>query len=335
MKRRLCALLLIFVMTGPLLLDARSASKSALKPVDKEPDIEKITIFVPEGNGSNRYFARKGFISRVPKAPATVLIMHGYMCNSQDVAFLRTLFKAYNTVTFDFRAHGQATDDQCCTFGRDEALDVKAAVRFIREHPHLKGKPLIGYGFSMGAASAIQAQSQDSTLFDALILDCPFDSTHNILHRAFGNMKLRLFGYEFPLPGRTLLQRNSFNKHVQQIVKVILKTIAQLDATPINTRIEPVRPVDSIKKISIPCYFIHCVNDEKFPLSAVQSVYEGAQGYKRLWVTDGRRHFDSFFDDPEGYAYRVSKFIRDVLSKRIKTKVQSKIIRTDSPKEGK
>lgn len=141
-------------------------------------------------------------------------------------------------------------------------------------------------------------------------------------------MKLRLFGYEFPLPGRKWLRKHAFNPYVQNIVKVVLKTIAQLDATPINTRIAPVRPVDSIKKVHVPTYFIHCINDEKIPLKAVQAVYDNKDGYKRLWITDGRRHFDSFFDDPEGYAYRVNKFIANVVSGKTKKKIQAKIINT-------
>jgi uncharacterized protein len=306
------------------LLEAKASSK---KDFGTEPDIEQITIYVPESPTSNQFFARKGFLSRKPKAKANVLIMHGYMCNSKDIGFLRTLFKDYNTATFDFRAHGEATPEQCCTFGKDEALDVMAAVNYIQSQPDLRKLPIIGYGFSMGAVSAIQAESQ-KPLFDALILDCPFDSSHDILKRAIDTMKLKIFGYEFPLPGRKWLRKNAFNPYVQNVVKVVLKTIAQLDATPINTNIKPVRPVDSIKKVEIPTYFIHCINDEKVPVEAVKKIYENKNGYKRLWITDGRRHFDSFFDDPEGYAFRVNKFIDNVVSRGLGKKVQAKIIST-------
>lgn len=322
MKRQICVFLIIINIYG--LLHAQAAWK---KMFGKEPDIEKITIYVPESTTSNQYFARKGFLSRHPKAKANVLIMHGYMCNSKDIGFLRTLFKDYNTTTFDFRAHGETTPEQYCTFGKDEALDVIAAVNFIKSQPDLRELPVIGYGFSMGAVSAIQAQSQEP-LFSAMILDCPFDSSHDLLKRALDNMKLKIFGYEFPLPGRKWLRKNAFNPYVQNIVKAVLKTITQLDATPINTNIQPVRPVDSIKKVTVPTYFIHCINDEKVPLEAIQSIYNNKQGYKRLWITPGRRHFDSFFDDPEGYAFRVNKFINNVVSGRVKKKIQAKIIST-------
>ncbi len=305
-------------------LHAQAAWK---KMFGKEPDIEKITIYVPAKQDSNHYFARKGFISRNPKAKANVLIMHGYMCNSTDIGFLRMLFKDYNTTTFDFRAHGEATPDQYCTFGKDEALDVKAAVDFIKGQSDLRDLPIIGYGFSMGAVSAIQAQSEER-LFDAMILDCPFDSSHDLLKRALDNMKLKIFGYEFPLPGRRWLRKHAFNPYVQNILKVVLKTIAQLDATPINTRIEPVRPIDSIKKITVPTYFIICVNDKKVPVDAIKAIYDNKKGYKRLWVTDGSGHFQSFFKDPEGYAYRLNKFINNAISGRVKKKIQAKIINT-------
>lgn len=322
MNRIYSIMLVLIAMSSSLW--TQSASH---KVFGKEPDIEPITIYVPENKESNRHFARKGFLYRNPRAKANVLVMHGYMCNSKDVGFLRTLFKNYNTVTFDFRAHGETTPEQYCTFGKDEALDVIAAVEYIKSQPDLRKLPLFGYGFSMGAVSAIQAQAQEP-IFEAMILDCPFDSSHNLLKRALDNMKFKIFGYEFPLPGRRWLRRNAFNPHVQNIVKAVLKTIAQLDATPINTNIQPVRPVDSIKKISVPIYLIHCINDEKVPLKAVQAIYDNKVGYKRLWITNGRRHFDSFFDDPEGYAYRVNKFINNVVSGRVKKKVQAKIINT-------
>ena len=97
-------------------------------------------------------------------------------------------------MTFDFRAHGEHCDGQRCTFGRDEHLDVITAAHFLKNHPHLKNKPVIVYGFSMGAVAAIEAQAKDNSLFSAMILDCPFDSSENIIKRSLESMQFTFFG---------------------------------------------------------------------------------------------------------------------------------------------
>ena len=177
----------------------------------------------------------------------------------------------------------------------------------------------------MGAVAAIQAQSVDASLFDALILDCPYDKSENVIKRSLDNLKFSMFGYTFEIPGRKLLEKFAFNYYVQSFLKALLKTVSSLDATATRTQIYPLSPVDSIKKISVPCLFIHCKNDEKVPLQAAKDLYKNAQGFKRLWETDGRRHFDSFFYNPEKYIHKVNTFIGQVLNKEIMFKAQAKI----------
>jgi pimeloyl-ACP methyl ester carboxylesterase len=260
-------------------------------------------------------------------AKGTVLILHGFMCNKRDVSFLRFLFLDYNIMSFDFRAHGENIDRQYCTFGRDEALDVIAAAHFLRKHPDIRGKTLIAYGFSMGSVSAIEAQAQDSRLFDGMVLDCPFESTKNIVKRGLKNLKISLFGYKFSIPGRTVLERYAFHPYIQSFVKTVLRAFAALDPHNIKIFIYPIYPSESIKKVLIPCLFIHCKNDKKVTLAAVKKVYENSgSSYKKFWITNGRHHFDSFFYNPEAYAKRVKKFIGKLVLGRLAHKKKKKII---------
>ncbi len=270
---------------------------------------------------------RNGLLYLNPKAQATILICHGFMCDKFDIGFLRkTVFPNYHVMVFDFRAHGEHVDDeQCCTFGRDEALDVKGAVDYLKSRADLKDMPRIGYGFSMGAVAAIQAQAADASLFAAMILDCPFDTSKNMIKQSIEKLTLTLFGYTFELPGKKLLEKFAFNPYVQAFLKTLLKTVAQLDATATNTYIYPLKPVDSIKNVSIPCYFIHCRNDEKVSVTAARALFKNAQGYKRLWITNGRRHFDSVFYNPEKYIYKVNSFIKSILNETLYDKVQAKV----------
>ena len=277
--------------------------------------VERVRLYPRKAEGSDETIERNGIIVRYPNAEATILICHGFMCDKFDVGFLRYLFPRgkFNFMTFDFRAHGENKDGQYCTFGKNEVFDVQAAAQFLRNHPDLKRKPLFAYGFSMGAAASIEAQAKDATLFDAMILDCPFDSTENVIKSCIDNLKFSFLGYEFNMPGKGMLQKYAFHPYVQATIKVLLKTVAHMDPRNIQTAIARVSPVQSVESISVPCFFIHCKNDEKVSINAVKSIFEKAQGYKSFWLTNGRRHFDSFFYNPEKYADRIQDFIEKVM----------------------
>jgi len=284
------------------------------------PDVivERVKLFPKQHANTDEVIERNGVLVRYKNAEANIVISHGFMCDKFDVAFLRDLFPRgkYNFLTYDFRAHGEDKGAQLCTFGRDEAYDVIAAAKFIRNHPDLKGKPVLAYGFSMGAVSSIEAQAKDSTLFDGMILDCPFDSTENMLNRVLDEFKISILGYKFDLPGKAILQKYAFHPYVQSFIKLVLKAVSNLEPQHINTQIYPLMPVESAKNIKVPCLFIHCKNDEKISVAAVKSIYQNVQAHKTLWLTNGRRHFDSFFYNPEQYVNRVRSFVDDVLHKK-------------------
>lgn len=293
-----------------------------------EPIIEPVTLYSQEKAGSANKIARKGVLVRFPNAKATILLAHGFMCDKYDVGFLRNLFPygQYNFLSFDFRAHGEDRGGQTCTLGKNEALDVIAAARFLRAHPDLKDKPLFAYAFSMGAVASIEAQSQDASLFDAMVLDCPFDSTEKVLNRLVSNIKFTLFGYEFKVPGATVLQKYAFHPYVQSLIKMMLKTVANMDPRMIETNVSPVSPAQSVAHIQVPCFFIHCKNDEKVPIAAVKQVYNGAAGPKMLWLTNGRAHYDSYFYNPERYIQQVRLFVDQVLAGQWKSSTEQRII---------
>jgi pimeloyl-ACP methyl ester carboxylesterase len=316
-----------------------SSAMASYKKYLNGASMEYVTFYTQHNERGLKAIVRSGILYKNPLARATILVCHGFMCNKFDVGFLRQiLFPQFNVMMFDFRAHGEnIEDDHCCTFGRDEAYDVLGAVAYIRSRKDIQHLPLIAYGFSMGAVAVIQAQGNfhavrnefniPDKLFDAMILDCPYDTSENVLKRALENLKITILGYTFDLPGRSFLERYAFNSYVQSFLKMALRTVAHLDATQTNTYIYPVKPVDSIKNVNVPCFFIHCVHDEKVSVQAARNLYSSAAGYKRLWITQGRGHFDSFFYNPEKYVYKVQRFIDQLLFNQLKDKsIQEKII---------
>lgn len=304
--------------SAPLMSPIRLPYGDIVKVEERALDnaiIEHVTLYSQESESSQQHIRRRGTLVRYAKAKATVVICHGFMCDRFDSGFLRQLFPAhkFNVMTFDFRAHGECREGQVCTFGRNEIHDVSAAVNFVRNHPELLNKPVIAYGFSMGAASAIEAQARDSDLFDGMILDCPFDSTEKLLHGIIDKMHVSLFGYKFAFPGSQYMKKYIFHPYVQNVVKNLLKTFSLISPQDISVSIGLVQPAESIKKVTVPCMFIHCKNDERVTTAAVTSVYTNAQGPKSMWLTNGRRHCDSFFYNPELYKEKVAHFIDDVL----------------------
>lgn len=276
---------------------------------------DEVIIHPQKSHDSEEYLTRKGLLVRYKDAKATVLISHGFMCDRYLSGSLRYVLPQgkYNFMTFDFRAHGEDAQGQYCTLGRDEAYDVIAAAKFLRNHPNLKGKPLIAYGFSMGAVASIEAQAKDGTLFDAMILDCPFDSTENVIKMGLSKMKMSVWGYEFDMPGRYFLEKYAFHPYVQSFLKVWLKVVANMETQHIQTHMQPLNPVESIKLVTVPCFFIHCKNDDRVSIAAIKNIYESASGYKKLWLTEGRGHFDSFFYSPERYSREVKNFLGQAL----------------------
>jgi pimeloyl-ACP methyl ester carboxylesterase len=293
--------------------------------------LEKVVIHPQSEVGSRRRIIRKGILTHYDNAEATILVCHGFMCEKFDVGIFRRIFprRRFNVMIFDFRAHGENPEGQCCTFGRDEALDVIAAAKFLKTHPAAKDKPIIAYGFSMGAVAAIEAQSRDSSLFEAMILDCPFDSSENVLKRGLENTKFNLFGYEFSVPCRSLLERYAFHPYVQSLVRSVLKTVAHMDPKNIAINICRIHPTQSIGRVTIPCFFIHCKNDEKISVEGIKSVFSRAAGPKMLWLTRGRCHFDSYFYNPEKYTERVRAFLNQVLNGEFQKGEKQEIIEDD------
>ncbi len=307
-----------------------------LQATEQKPTITKVTIHSKSAEDSDTLIARKGILVKYPNAKATVVICHGFMCDKFDVGFVRQMFPkgSFNFLSFDFRAHGENTEGQCCTFGRDEALDVQAAAAYVKNHPELKKLPVFVYGFSMGAVASIEAQAKDPSLFKAMILDCPFDSSENLIKKALDDLKFTMFGYEFEMPGKQLLEKYAFHPYVQSFIKFILKTVAHMDAKNIQTHIYRFKPSESITKIEAPCFFIHCKKDKRVPINAIRAIYQGARGPKMLWVTNGRGHYDSIFYNPEKYSLSITSFLNNVLTGEIYKGPKEKILEDSQENEG-
>lgn len=98
------------------------------------------------------------------------IFFHGYLSNRTEWLPFgpRLRARGASLLFVDHRCHG-TSDRAKCTFGVDEAKDVRAAVEFARKVA--PGARIVLFGSSMGGASAARALSEDNSLADGLVLD--------------------------------------------------------------------------------------------------------------------------------------------------------------------
>lgn len=284
--------------------------------------VEHISFESKENEFSDRMFTRNGFLMIRPQALGTVIFCHGYTHSKHESFFFKTFFPHFNALAFDFRAHGELTQGQCSTVGADEIYDVLAAVNFVKNHPELKNKPIIGFGFSMGAVSLLRAQSRWQNLFDMLILDSPFDSGYECMSKALDNlMNIRIFGRVYHVPGKTLIMKSLYSERLSPFIKYIFKLVTGFNPNKTPTKFVHVAPIEGANRIKIPCLFFACVKDNKVPVDAVRRLYEAVDSpFKRMWITQGIKHCSSYLTNPEGYWYKMNKFVKKVLENDMKVK---------------
>ncbi len=181
--------------------------------------------------------------------PRGVLIgTHGYIMNKCEwVPLLPLLYSklGLSCLFVDHRGQGRS-QKALCTFGRDEALDVKAMNVFVDKQ--LPGVPKFWLGSSMGAAAVVYAAAENSSLGDGFILDAPYrrlDEAGKGWWLMVGGRPLNAFLY-FVLPlGSILAKFNPKNLSVEE-------SIARLEGKPIMLMYgsrDPLVPVDSARLV--------------------------------------------------------------------------------------
>ena len=297
---------------------------------------EEVTFYTCRGPGSNEMIPRKGILIKRDGAQATILILHGFGGDKTEVGPLRLMLKKYNVMTFDFRAHGkegckQCAGDEVCTIGHDEVYDVFGAVDYIKSDPDIKDLPLIAFGLSMGAATAIEAQSLateaqplDPNLFDAMFLDTPFATSDCFIKKMTDSLDFKILGYEIDFLKR-LVREYAFTTLGQGVLKSYIRL--KYGNIKIDTFIKPIYPIKSIKNVHIPICLIACKNDEKIPYEDVLKLVDEHPGITRLIITGGRHHCDSIFYMPEEYKNLLNDFVQDVISGKINEQSKKEVFK--------
>ena len=102
----------------------------------------------------------------------TILMFHGYgSCSSGIIKEAEAFYNlGWNVLMVDFRSHGNS-EGTASSIGYRETRDVKAAFDFIKMK---KGKQIVLWGISMGAATILKATAEYDLKPSKMILEMPF-----------------------------------------------------------------------------------------------------------------------------------------------------------------
>ncbi|HVF75819.1 MAG TPA: alpha/beta hydrolase [Acidimicrobiales bacterium] len=202
-----------------------------------------------------------------PEATTTFVVVHGFANWSRNPrihAFATRLSRASHVVVPDLRGHGRSQGR--CTLGRDEPLDVAAAVAAAPT------PTVVTVGVSLGAA-AVLVHAARNPVAGVVAVSAPA---------------------WWEAAGGTGAQR------VGQWVNSA--TRRRLLARAVRTRVADdctgrVDPVDAVADIGSPTLFVHDPDDHYFDGSHATALYERARPPKDLWWRPGQGHGTDLLTD--------------------------------------
>jgi len=214
----------------------------------------------------------------------TVVFVHGYFTNRCEFVPFVSQFRARGAscLFFDLRAHGTSTGKRC-TFGVEEALDVAAAVRWVKEQRPDDRIVLIGNSMG-GVACARQAAIEPGSV-DGLVLDSAYAKV-NEAARGW---------WSFFLRGK---------------FKTLLRPTGIFGRIFVRVNLEDANLEESLVKISgAPVLFIYGRIDPLIPAaSAARCIEAAGPKAEAVWFED-TNHARARFKEPKRYVEEIFGFM--------------------------
>lgn len=234
---------------------------------------------------------RGWFLPAPTRAPA-IILCHGVWTGRRECLPLALQFRqaGYNVLAFDFRAHG-ASGGQFISVGHHEMKDVLGAVQFLRVQPEVDAASIGVLGFSMGAASAINAAAHCPGIA-AVIADSAYADFMDAVRYSFSEVN----GLpQYPFAPLAL-------QWARWIVGIDPRTL---------------RPLDNVAALAPrPLLIIHGQDDTIVPVLHALQLYRAARQPKELWVQPGAGHVGARDAVPRDYFLRVERFFSRAFAAR-------------------
>ncbi len=198
-----------------------------------------------------------------PDAFATVVLVHGLVHSSRTPrihSFARLLAGHVHVIVPDLRGHGGSGGS--CTLGRDEPLDVQAAVAAAPE-----GLPVVTVGLSLGGASALLHAGTFGGVAGVVAVSAPS----------------RWAAWDTPATER--IRRYVTTPAGRQVMAWVL-------GTRIATTLEGVPDSRAVVAAIAPAFTIvvHDPGDHYFGEEHARALHEWAREPKELWLMPGHGH---------------------------------------------
>jgi len=221
----------------------------------------------------------------------TILLCHGLGANKLNQLHMGRAFHArgWNLLAIDFRAHGESAG-QFSTFGDHERRDILGAIRWLKYNHTSNTHQIVGVGASLGAAALIAAAGETNSPEARAITGLVIYATYADLGQL-----------------ATEITRDRLPWGLGFLAKNLALPLASLHAGSNLTTFSPQRALANIP--SLPIFLIHGARDEIIPPHHAQSLFNTAQGPKRLILLDtdhngiiedetSARQAATFFDPP-------------------------------------
>lgn len=295
---------LIALFASGLVMGPQDAWKKAFAPARRFGLSPQTVSFQSADGILLKAWWERSWSVTVPKG--TVILVHGSQSNKTGMSYIaaRLLPQGFSVLILDLRAHGESGGEYS-TFGYKEALDVEAAVRWVRTHA--SGDRIALLGYSSGAVASLLAASRTPGLA-AVIADSAYLDTMDVLRRenhylahpppkAVVPWKHRLRLWLFTAPGFSWLSREAFR----------LRTGVPFDPPEGSVR-------DAVRRIDrIPVLYLAAEKDPVVPRAVTEELYRAtASPGKQLSIRPGAFH-SAIGGDPRGYIAVVTAFLDGAL----------------------
>jgi len=184
----------------------------------------------------------------------------------------------YASLLIEMRAHGDSEGDRV-SLGMEEYLDVKAGIEYIKSSESYSGVPIVVWGTSMGATTAINAVGQIPEI-DGLISCSAYSSWADVFYDTLINMGAPPFIAAIEKP----------------FVNVYVGSKYGFDKLKIN-------PLDEIEKLNgRPALIAHSKGDSQVPFASFERLIDKVgEENVQVFTRDGDEHFicyDAYFENP-------------------------------------
>ena len=248
-------------------------------------DVSQVSIDTEDGMKLSALLFKRN------NAKANLVLCHGYKGSKEFMYAYINLFKDFNILLFDFRAHGKSTG-YITSLGCHEYKDVIAASNFLRKQTPSQKIPLILLGISMGGASCLKAMEVNSSIADCMIIDSTFSNLEKMFLRGY-YLRVKLPYYPF-FP----------------VIRGMFHYFGRCDIKKMST-------TECVKSIKNPILFIHsCTDTFITPENSVQLYAHAQHKRTRLWIGPKCRHGWLHTYHPKLYKKKVDKFLGKTIFKK-------------------